>query len=254
MFCENCGKQIEDSAKFCKYCGCATGDAADRAASVTNRNVMNVPDPQAANTTGASNSPEAGANGKRKKLIAVIFAVAAAAVLVVCGFFIYNNVFAGGSATKEEAVEKAIYASASGDLDEMIKAAMPGKYEDIVMNAAIFGTGMTEDKIMDFMENMAYEYGQDITAYFGGDFSIEDICLEEAYSLEYIIDDCEETFGIELGVDYISYEELYVSYTDENGEYYADENYTDMIVYSIDDEWYAFDNNIIYAIMEDMYY
>ena len=22
MFCKNCGKQINDNSKFCKYCGC----------------------------------------------------------------------------------------------------------------------------------------------------------------------------------------------------------------------------------------
>ena len=25
MFCEQCGKQINDDAKFCKYCGSPTG-------------------------------------------------------------------------------------------------------------------------------------------------------------------------------------------------------------------------------------
>lgn len=38
MFCKNCGKQLEDNAKFCPECGASTSTQADAQATVTHVN------------------------------------------------------------------------------------------------------------------------------------------------------------------------------------------------------------------------
>ncbi len=88
MFCTNCGRQIDDTAKFCDYCGTPTSDT-DDAAPVQNRISTS---PAASQITVPASKPAGSGKVVTKSyhkpaiiVIAIIVVVAAAVVAIVAG-------------------------------------------------------------------------------------------------------------------------------------------------------------------------
>ena len=93
MFCQNCGKEIRDDAKFCPYCG-----------------KLNGPDPgnglpQEPAAVPAWEKPEGG--GKKKKTGLIVGAAVAAVALVAVGAAVISGLFA----SPKDQVEKALLKS-----------------------------------------------------------------------------------------------------------------------------------------------
>ena len=95
MFCQNCGKEIRDDAKFCPYCGKVNG-----------------PDPGSGLSQGAAaapawEKPEGG--GKKKKTGLIAGAAVAVVALVAVGVAVISGLFA----SPKDQVEKALLKSAA---------------------------------------------------------------------------------------------------------------------------------------------
>lgn len=212
--CVNCGHENPDNYRFYEKCGAAFSEVKEQKS--------------------------------RKKLVGII-CIAIFTLLVACGTLIYSNMSGGGSATKEEAAKKAIDASINGDLDEMIKAAMPKDYEDIVMEEALSFAEVSNDELIEFMETVSDECSKKATAYFDGEISADNIYLKKVYSMKEAINEYENVRGIDFNINSIWYEQVYLNYVGSHDEYC-----TDVIVYSIDDKWYAIDNRIISEIIDNV--
>lgn len=73
MYCKNCGKKINDNAKFCKYCGASVKDKSAPLASNNNKNNL-----KQENTNEKQNN-------ENLKLIAIIAIIIAIAAIVIAG-------------------------------------------------------------------------------------------------------------------------------------------------------------------------
>lgn len=107
MFCLNCGKQIDDTAKFCPYCGSLTADTAPKAA---NEEVI-LPTSHSADPQPAAPSGKRSAPGKRPGLLIPV--IAAAVVIVVALVILLGGLFGGAKGTVAKAFIKTAEAYSS---------------------------------------------------------------------------------------------------------------------------------------------
>ena len=124
---------------------------------------------------------------------------------------------------------------------------MPKDYEDIVMEEALSFAEVSNDELIEFMETVSDECSKKATAYFDGEISADNIYLKKVYSLKEAINEYENVRGIDFNINSIWYEQVYLNYVGSHDEYC-----TDVIVYSIDDKWYAIDNRIISEIIDNV--
>ena len=101
MFCPNCGKQLNDSARFCTDCGYQIKPVQSNTSVQPGKNVQ--PDPPAAEVpsslAGMNNNAQALPNNKKKTIIIALIVVAAIIVLAFLGIklFISDKIPVGGA-------------------------------------------------------------------------------------------------------------------------------------------------------------